>query len=174
MRKLKNLTYSLILFCSLFFLVLPVQTQATVTAGEDLCPQADNSFWVDYNGQAPEARWIRKQRLPDNTCHNPKFVICGNEGQKGCELWHVFLMIKYLFHQAVYVISPIIAVSLLAYAGLQMILAQGDSTKIRKARDIIKYTLIGLAFIWGAWFIVNQIGKIFGWGGASSWFKIEF
>jgi hypothetical protein len=60
------------------------------------------------------------------------------------------------------IISGAIAVVILVIAGLQMITSQGDSGKVKSARDAIIFTSIGLVVIVFARgivvFIINRVG----------------
>ncbi len=50
----------------------------------------------------------------------------------------------------VQVIAGILAVVYLILAGLKFVLAGGDPAKIKKARDMLLYVVIGIAIIFGA------------------------
>ena len=84
-------------------------------------------------------------------------VPCGHPGQSDCTINDLFVMTKGLFDKAVYTYSPLVAISLIVYAGFKMIISRGNPGEITKAKNILTYTVIGLGFIWGAYFIVNLI-----------------
>jgi len=167
----------LVFFTSFVLLVLlfsPLRVNGG--QGQDLCPPvSEHSSWHKYNTKGYEIAY--QQRNDKNECIDPKLVICGNPGQPQCNLTYIFLMVKFVFDQAVKVYSPILAILLLAYAGIKMIWFSSSPDKAKEAKNIIKYVLIGLAIIWGAWFIVDQIAKILGWGikdNQTTWWKISY
>jgi hypothetical protein len=54
-------------------------------------------------------------------------------------------------------IGSIVVVLFIIYAGLQYVLAQGNPTKIEKAHNTFKYTIIGALIVIGAQVIVDLV-----------------
>lgn len=54
-------------------------------------------------------------------------------------------------------IGGIIAVLMIMYAGFTYVTAGGSDAKIKKANEMLFYTLIGAAILLGAWVIVTAI-----------------
>ena len=63
--------------------------------------------------------------------------------------------------QAVLGVVGAVLFAMLVYGGVMWMISEGDQTKIKKARDIITYAIIGIIIILGAYtvtqFITNQI-----------------
>ena len=56
----------------------------------------------------------------------------------------------------------VIATMFLIYAGYLFMTASGDETKVTKARDMLKYALIGIAVAFGAGILIGVIRYIVG------------
>lgn len=59
--------------------------------------------------------------------------------------------------EAVITIAIPIAVVFIIWAGFKFVLAQGNSTELKKARSNFLYTVIGIAVFLGAWLLVQVI-----------------
>jgi len=54
-------------------------------------------------------------------------------------------------------IAIIIAVIFLIWAGFKFVTAQGNESELKKAKEMLWYTIIGIAVILGAWVFVSAI-----------------
>lgn len=52
-----------------------------------------------------------------------------------------------------------VAVVFVVYAGLKFVLARGNPGKLQEANKNLKYTLIGIALFFGAWFLAQVIAN---------------
>ena len=64
--------------------------------------------------------------------------------------------IKFFVNTLIKIAIPFVVIFFL-WAGLQFILAQGNETKLTKAKKMFWYTIIGTLLIFGAWAITNAI-----------------
>lgn len=58
-------------------------------------------------------------------------------------------------------IGMLIAVAVLAYGGLKLVMAKGNSSKVEEAKEILKYAIIGIAVLIGAGIIKDAIVDFF-------------
>lgn len=54
-------------------------------------------------------------------------------------------------------IGAIIAVVFIIYSGFLFVFARGNEDELKKAKDTFKYTIIGVAVLFGAWTIATVI-----------------
>lgn len=64
--------------------------------------------------------------------------------------------VAFFVNTLIKVAIPVIVVFFI-WAGLQFILAQGNQTKLTKAKNTFWYTIIGTLLVLGAWTITNAI-----------------
>lgn len=51
----------------------------------------------------------------------------------------------------------LVAVIYVIYAGFQLMIGGGDEEKVKKARQIITYVIIGIILMWAAYWIIDII-----------------
>ncbi len=73
-----------------------------------------------------------------------------------------FPVIFQRFAISAWMLAGITAAILIAYAGTQIILAEGDKKKLEGAKNILTYAIIGLVIIFLAAFIVSIVAYITG------------
>ena len=84
-----------------------------------------------------------------------------------CQLCHLENLSRDLIRLAVYV-AVFAATLLIAFAGFKMVMAQGDTSALTAAKDILMKAVLGLLFVLAAWLIVDTLMKIF-WTGGAKW-----
>lgn len=67
-------------------------------------------------------------------------------------------VIKIILEGVIKIGIPIIALAII-YSGFLFVSAQGNSEKIKKAKDALLYTLIGAAVLLGSWAIAQLISE---------------
>ena len=88
-----------------------------------------------------------------------------------CNADHLIIMInRVLNYILVYLVLPIGAI-MFAYAGFLLLFSGGDTHKRSEAKSIFTNVAIGIAFVAGAWLIVNSILTIMGFKGSINFFK---
>jgi len=92
------------------------------------------------------------------------FVPCGksmaSEGESSgvtmpCQLCHLFVMGRAIIDFFLLTIIPPLAILMIAWGGMQILLAGGNPSTYKKGIDIIKWVVVGLVVIYGAWILVN-------------------
>ncbi len=81
-------------------------------------------------------------------------VPCGNPGQSACNLCDLIIG----FHTLVGFLSGLLVTVALAgifFAGVMYIVSSGDEGMMTSAKNFAKASVIGFAFVMGAWLIVN-------------------
>ena len=73
-----------------------------------------------------------------------------------------FPLIFQRFVVGAFFLAGITAVIMIAFAGIQMILAQGDAKKLEGARHTLTYALVGLVIIFTAALIVSLVAYVTG------------
>ncbi len=90
-------------------------------------------------------------------------VLCGREADatsasQSCTLNELVSLVNRLVKYLVIISMPIVAIAF-AYAGFQMITAQGNPGKISSAKEVFSGVAIGFIIILSAWLIVSQVAK---------------
>ena len=68
--------------------------------------------------------------------------------------------------------SIVVSAILFAYAGWQYVTAMGDPSKIKGAKNIFKYVIVGLCIIVGAWLIIDTILNVLTGTSGLQWNRI--
>jgi len=92
-------------------------------------------------------------------------VHCGGEGQEDCTLCDFFVLIDNIIDFALLRLAPPIALLMLIIGGGMFMLAAGDPQKVTTGRKMITSVLIGLAIIYGAYFLVGLLLQSIGLAG---------
>ena len=103
-------------------------------------------------------------------------VPCGPAYCNICQLCHLFAMLINIVTFLFICLVPPMAVLGIVGAGLSVMFAGGDPSKLKRAKDIMKNTVIGLVLIYGAWVIVSSILTVIGvvdWTGLQTWFQLD-
>ncbi len=94
-----------------------------------------------------------------------------------CQLCHFFVMLKAILNYFLFTIIPAVAIVLIAWGGVRMIFAGGDPKGFKEGQNIIKWVVIGLVIIFGAWLFTNLLFNLIGvqeWTGLrGGWFEID-
>lgn len=103
---------------------------------------------------------------------SPGLVPCGDPTDANakdfaaeCQLCHLENLSRDLLQLAIYV-AVFLATLAIAYAGFRMITAQGDTSAVTAAKDILVKAVLGLVFVLAAWLIIDTLMKFFYSGGA--------
>ncbi len=75
---------------------------------------------------------------------------------------NVFGSIAYSLISKVMGIIGILVLCMFVWAGLQYIMARGDSSKVKKANEVMKWSVIGLTIVFTSYVIINFIFTIIG------------
>ena len=89
--------------------------------------------------------------------YTPQQVTCNGNActlQNPLQVTSICSLLKLLLNSLMIIGLPI-AVVFLVLVGFQFIIAQGDPGKIGKARENLKYTVIGIAVFLGSWTVVE-------------------
>lgn len=87
-------------------------------------------------------------------------VPCGGAGQDPCTINHLFTLFYNVIGFFMTILIPLVAVVLIIYGAINFILAAEDQARIKKGKDIIKGTVIGLIIVYGAKFIIESLISI--------------
>ena len=93
-------------------------------------------------------------------------VPCGNPGQDPCTIGDFFTMLALIFNFIVYFIATPLAILMLTIGGIMILISAGNPTLAGKGREALKWSVIGLVLVFGAWVIVNFILTALGYEGA--------
>jgi hypothetical protein len=98
--------------------------------------------------------------IPCGTTSNP--TPCG-----GAQGWsQLMALVNNVVHFVLFDLAVPIAAIMFAYAGFELLTAGGDTSKMKKAKNIFINVLIGLVVAVAAWLIINTILSILGYNGA--------
>jgi hypothetical protein len=103
----------------------------------------------------------------------------GGENPKGipCQFCHFLIMLKGIIEFFLFTIIPLVAILVIALGGMRMIFSGGNPSNYQKGQNMIKWVVIGLAIIFGAWLLTNLFFSMIGvaeWTGLrGEWFEIE-
>lgn len=93
-----------------------------------------------------------------------------------CGFCDLFDMITRIVNFIMIDIVPIVAVLFVAYGGFNYVIAAGDESKLKKAKDIFTTVGIGLLLVYSAWLLVGFALSMIGvatWTGLGTWYKID-
>jgi len=87
-------------------------------------------------------------------------VPCGNDGNL-CTFDKLSDLARNVVHFALFDIAIPLAVLMIVIGGITILLSGGNESKVKKGKDMITGTLVGLLIAFGAWLIVNTIVTVF-------------
>jgi hypothetical protein len=85
-------------------------------------------------------------------------VPCGGSGNP-CKLCHLWQLFSNLINFVIFGLSVPIAALLFVVAGVYLLTAGGNESRVGKAREVFTQTLIGLLIIFCSWLIVDTLVK---------------
>ena len=85
-----------------------------------------------------------------------------------CEINHLFELVKNISNVAQPIILAI-AFALVVWAGIKIMTAEGDASKVKDGKNIIIAVGLGILIIYGAKFIITSFVQ--GLGGNTDWFQ---
>jgi type IV secretory pathway VirB2 component (pilin) len=101
-------------------------------------------------------------------CQNcGSIVCCGNEGQPPCTIDDAFCLVTSIVNFVLFQLAPALAVIWFAFAGFTYLTSAGDPGKVKKAKDMIVYVVIGILIAYLAWGIVYSFIQAL--GGDTNW-----
>jgi hypothetical protein len=101
-------------------------------------------------------------------------VPCGGSGEEECKLYHLFLMLENFYDQAM-IYATVIGVIIVVGAGITMITAMGNQSKVENAKKTLTAAVVGILIIWTSWLIINTILGILKWEPETGkWWEIGF
>ncbi|MEA2092734.1 MAG: pilin [Patescibacteria group bacterium] len=93
-----------------------------------------------------------------------------------CNICHLFQLFTNIVTFVLTVIVPPVATIMFIYGGIIFYTSGGVPEKVKKAKDIITYTVFGLVIIYSAWVVVGTFLNIIGvaeWTGLTEWWEID-
>ncbi len=104
-------------------------------------------------------------------------VPCGTTINNPCTLCDFFVLFENIINFVLWKLVPPLAVLMIVIGGAMFILGAGDPRLIERGKTILTSVIYGLAFVYGAWLIVNLFFTAMGvasWTGLNGgWFKIN-
>ncbi len=88
-------------------------------------------------------------------------VPCGNEGQRQCTYKDLFTLADKVINFLLFKIAIPLAVLMVIWGGINILTSAGNEGKVKRGREIITGTFVGIAIAFGAWLIVETIIKVF-------------
>ena len=98
----------------------------------------------------------------------PSFIICGQDANNPCRLCHLYILADRLINFILMLIVPLSAL-MIAWGGIQYILAAGNIGSVDKAKKIIWNGIFCITIAFSAWLIVNTIMSILATGTFTQW-----
>ena len=83
--------------------------------------------------------------------------ILPEEQEQGYQICDLMVLVNNVVSVVVIGIIPLIAASIIAWAGFRMITNQGDADIAKQSRAILIAVVIGLVVMYGGWAIVSAI-----------------
>ncbi len=85
-------------------------------------------------------------------------VTCGNAGQPNCDFCTLVQMVDRVF-DFLFVLLTLAAVMMVMYAGFQLVISQGNSGAMEKAKGMVSNIIIGFVIIIAGWLIIDTVMK---------------
>jgi hypothetical protein len=85
-------------------------------------------------------------------------VTCGNVGQPDCDLCTLVQMVDRVL-DFLFVLLTLAAVLMVMYAGFQLVMSQGNSGAMEKAKGMVGNIIIGFIIVLAAWLIIDTVMK---------------
>lgn len=86
-------------------------------------------------------------------------VPCGRQGLPECSLCHIWQLVSNLINFVIFGLTPPIAAFLFVIAGITLLTAGGNESKVATAKQIFTTTVVGLAIIFCSWLVVDTAVK---------------
>ncbi|MEK7519376.1 MAG: pilin [Patescibacteria group bacterium] len=96
-----------------------------------------------------------------------------------CQFCHIFILFQNILKFLFFEIVPVLAILMIAVAGMYFIFAGGQPGNIGKAKEILTNTAIALLIIYGAWLLINLFFMVIGVNEVdftnfkNGWFQID-
>jgi type IV secretory pathway VirB2 component (pilin) len=100
-------------------------------------------------------------------CPDGSLVCCGNAGNPPCTIDDAFCLITNIVNFILFQLAPILAVIWFSFAGFTYLTSAGDPGKVKKAKDMIIYVVVGLLIAYLAWGIIYSFIQML--GGDTNW-----
>jgi hypothetical protein len=133
MSKLSKLIFALLLLSPIFFNVGPVFAQSAIFTGELEC-----------------------------ALKNPKGGPTGAEQEGACRSVSIFVILLLKFAAYLFTIVGALALLFFIYGGFTLILSRGSPDAVKKGKDILVASIIGLVIVFGAYMLVRFLGDAVG------------
>lgn len=85
-------------------------------------------------------------------------VTCGNAGQPNCDFCTLVQMVDGVF-DFLFVLLTLAAIMMVMYAGFQLVISQGNSGAMEKAKGMVSNIIIGFVIILASWLIIDTVMK---------------
>jgi type IV secretory pathway VirB2 component (pilin) len=95
--------------------------------------------------------------IPVLTSAQAPFVRCGNPGQKACEIGDFFNTLGYIYNFLVLSVATPLAVIALIIGGIFILISAGNPNFAEMGKKIVRYSIFGLALVFGSWLIIKTI-----------------
>mgnify|MGYP001585914087 CR=1 FL=1 len=101
------------------------------------------------------------------------------EEKKPCQLCHIFILFQKILNFLFFQIVPVLAILMVAIAGMYFIFAGGQPGNIETAKSMLRGTAIALLIIYGSWLVINLFFTVIGVNEVDftnfrdGWFRID-
>jgi Na+-driven multidrug efflux pump len=86
-------------------------------------------------------------------------VPCGGTGESPCNACHAMALANELI-SFLFTILALLAVMVMMYAGVKLVISQGNSHEWEEAKGMLTNVIIGFVIVLSAWLIVDTIMKM--------------
>ncbi|MDP2741293.1 MAG: pilin [bacterium] len=86
-----------------------------------------------------------------------------------CQLYHFFILLNNIFLFLVKWTATPLAVLMLTIGGIMILISGGNPQLYSKGRELIKWAIIGLVLVFGAWVIIQFILTAMGYENIGTW-----
>jgi len=148
-----------IVYLALFFVLTPVLAMAQPTPP----PPATDTGWIQCG-----------KGSPTKPCDPPATGTCSNEGDgpgqfKRCELKDIFALFQKAFNFLVWQIALPLTGLFIVIGGILMAISMGNPGLAGTAKNMLKFSMIGLGLVLGSWLIIDFVLKAIGY--TANWSK---
>jgi len=119
-----------------------VDENVTSDKGRGLVPPVDEPVGLDETEKKP----------------SQGLVPCGGKGQEQCQTCHVVMLMDNVIDWLITILS-IIAGLIFAYAGILLVVSQGNTAAYEKAKTLFSNVIIGYTILLACWLIVDTVVK---------------
>ncbi|MAZ40807.1 hypothetical protein CL654_01680 [bacterium] len=98
----------------------------------------------------------------------PSLIVCGQGDLEPCRVCHLYILADTIIDFLLIIIIPVAAL-VIAWGGIQYMLAAGNVGSTGKAQSTIKNGVYGIIIAFAAWLIINTIISVLANGSFTNW-----